>query len=103
MASNLSPEQVEWSNNAPLQHQLPFVFDNGLKFNGFNAQCSGCSQYIAEQNLHGFVSSIGVNRCVLTAYGLCTECNGITSYNFILTAADSLIAEPIYAVRQSDH
>lgn len=93
--SEPSPEQQEWMQCPPLDYQLPYVFDNGLEFNGFNAQCSGCKQPIELPQLRGALSYVGVNRCMLSAKGYCADCNGITCYDFMLTAGDALHAEPL--------
>ncbi|GAA4903547.1 hypothetical protein GCM10023333_42260 [Ferrimonas pelagia] len=79
----------------PLNYQLPYTFENGLNFNGFNAQCSGCHQPIELEQLRGSLSAIGLDRCLLSARGYCDACDGITCYDFILTATDQLNVEPL--------
>ncbi|MET1256283.1 hypothetical protein [Aliikangiella maris] len=89
----ISPQQAEWSQSHTLGSQLPYVFENGLQFNGFNAKCSGCMNQVESANLRGSLTHVSDNRCVLVAKGYCQPCNGITSYSFILTAGDELKAE----------
>ncbi|WP_341504078.1 hypothetical protein [Gallaecimonas sp. GXIMD4217] len=98
----ISPEQVEWSNTPPLFLQLPFTFANGLEFNGFNAQCSGCQQYINKENLRGQLTPVTGEKCLLNAIGYCERCNGLTCYDFVLYGRETLIAEPMRAPLAQD-
>ncbi|MCW8875514.1 MAG: hypothetical protein OQJ89_06260 [Kangiellaceae bacterium] len=95
MKPSISLEQMEWMNSLPIRHYLPYTFDNGLEFEGFNAHCSGCEQGIEPNDLRGSLSLLNENRCLLTAKGFCEHCNGITCFNFILTADEHLHAEAV--------
>ena len=93
--SQISHQQVEWTHASPLNDHLPYTFGNGLEFDGFNAQCSGCLRQINKSDLRGELHCLDENRCLLTAKGFCPSCNGISCYNFILTASDKLEAEAV--------
>ncbi len=89
----ISHQQIEWSQSDTLIKQLPYTFENGMQFHGFTAKCSGCLNKIESKNLRGSVARLDTNRCLLNAKGYCQPCNGITSYSYILTAAEELRAE----------
>ena len=90
-----SPEQIEWTIAPPLSEQLPFRFENGMAFEGFDPQCSGCGGAIADEDLRGAMVPLeDGNECLLLARGYCRSCDGIVSYSFRLFAEDGLRVEP---------
>ncbi|WP_281560190.1 hypothetical protein [Thalassomonas sp. RHCl1] len=84
MNKPLQIEQFEWSQSQPISQQLPYTFTNGLVFNGLNGQCGNCGQLIRPDDIHGSISTLSAERCLMVAKGYCYYCDTLTCFNFII-------------------
>ena len=84
MKKSLQIEQFEWSQSQPISQQLPYTFTNGLVFNGLNGQCGNCGQLIRPDDIHGSLSTLSAERCLMVAKGYCHYCDILTCFNFII-------------------
>lgn len=90
--SQVSP-QMEWTLLPPLTDELPYTFDNGAAFNGFNAECDHCGDMIELPLIKGRMATVAGNRCVLMAAAKCPSCSGVCHYHYLLNAEGELSAE----------
>ncbi|WP_028111768.1 hypothetical protein [Ferrimonas kyonanensis] len=84
--------QMEWILLPPLTDALPYLFDNGTAFNGFQAQCDRCAAAIKLSAIRGQLSPLPANRMVLMAAARCDACQTVCDYHYLLDASGELSA-----------
>ncbi|WKE64076.1 hypothetical protein PVT67_10240 [Gallaecimonas kandeliae] len=84
----MSAEALEWSSAPPLDASLPYVFTNGLLFNGLNSQCGHCGSRIPPPAMRGQLHRLADDRCLMVAKGYCEACRSLTCFNFVIESSD---------------
>ncbi|MBY5993972.1 hypothetical protein [Ferrimonas balearica] len=72
---------------------LPYRFENGASFKGFRAECDSCGTYIELPQVHGNITPLAGNRCVVNARGRCPDCGTLCEYLYLLSAEGEMSAQ----------
>ena len=69
-----------WDRDPAIVELLPLRFRNGAELNAYTAKCGRCGQDIRPGDFRGTINFPIHSVAVITAAGVCHDCNVITRY-----------------------